>query len=75
MKQNSKEKLYDKSRKMIDLAYDEVKEGGVKDISASFVDSKTSLKYSLSVTLTVKDDDSPYINPSIIPSNGEDDEL
>lgn len=53
MKQTPKERLNDKARKMIDLIYDEVFEGGEKEISSSFFDPKTNLKSILSVKITV----------------------
>lgn len=55
MKQSPKEKLNDKARKMIDLIYDEVQEGGEKEISSSFVDPKTSFKCTLTVKVNVAD--------------------
>lgn len=61
MRQTVKEKLNDKSRKMIDLIYDEVCEEGEKTLTASFIDKRTNLKYDLEVSLKVsypkKEDD------------------
>ena len=53
MKQTPKEKLNNKARKMIDLIYDEVVEGGEKEITASFFDSKTSTRLNLTVKVQV----------------------
>lgn len=53
MRQTTKEKLNDKSRKMIDLMYDEICEGGEKTISISFVDKRKRLKYELTSTLKI----------------------
>ena len=49
MKITTKEKLNDKARKMIDLIYDEVCNGGQESITSSFIGKKTGLKYKLTV--------------------------
>lgn len=54
VKQNPKEKLNNKAAKMIDLALDEVFEGGSKAITASFKDKKFDDKiYTLTVQVDV----------------------
>jgi len=53
MRQTVREKLNDKSRKMIDLIYDEVCDEGEKTLNASFVDKRTHLKYDLEISLKV----------------------
>lgn len=54
VKQNPKEKLNNKATKMIDLALDEVYNGGEKTISASFMDSKDETKkYTLTIGVNV----------------------
>ena len=76
MKQTVKEKLNDKSRKMIDLIYDEVVDGGEKEFSASFIDYKNSQKCILSVKIQVTDiNDIPYELPDTITDFETDDDL
>ena len=53
MKQRPKEILKNKSDKMIDLIFDEISDGGQKQITAAF--TKNNLKYELSVQLKVTD--------------------
>ena len=53
MKITTKEKLNDKARKMIDLIYDEVCNGGQESITSSFIGKKTGLKYKLTVGVEV----------------------
>lgn len=54
VKQNPKEKLNNKAAKMIDLALDEVFNGGEKVISASFNDAKDeNKKYTLTIGVNV----------------------
>lgn len=55
MKITAKEKLNDKARKIIDLVYDEVCNGGESSITSSFVGKNTNLKYELTVDLKVTD--------------------
>ena len=55
MRQTVREKLNDKSRKMIDLIHDEVCEGGEKTITSSFINQRSHLKYELTVALKVTD--------------------
>ena len=78
MKITTKEKLNDKARKMIDLIYDEVCNGGEESITSSFIGKKTGLKYKLTVGIEVfnpAESLSPE-GPTIIPedeTNGEED--
>ena len=70
MRQTVREKLNDKSRKMIDLIYDEVCDEGEKTLDASFVDKKTHLKYDLEISLRVSypknEEDSEETDVSVI---------
>lgn len=77
MKQTVKEKLNNKARKMIDLIYDEVEEGGEKEIESSFFDHKHQKKCKLTVKISVIDPDTPvdYNIQEFIDANGNDDEL
>lgn len=68
MRQTVKEKLNDKTRKMIDLIYDEVCEGGEKNIAAAFTDKRTHLKYELQMSLKVADPDK---EEEVAPSDSE----
>lgn len=79
VKQNPKEKLNNKSIKIIDLILDEVYDGGEKIITASFRDKKhTDKKYTLTIGLEVSydqdtkaDDTDPLpINPSTTDPDG-----
>lgn len=55
MRQGPKEILYDKSRKMIDLIYDEVCDTGEKSLETVFVNQKSHLRYKLTVGVEVVD--------------------
>lgn len=71
MKQTPKEKLNNKARKMIDLIYDEVIEGGEKEITSSFLDPKTSTRLNLTVKVKVSRDIYPPEIPDIQDLEGE----
>lgn len=76
MKQTAKEKLNNKARKMIDLIYDEVEEGGEKEIESSFFDDRHQKKCKLTVKIAVVDPDTPVAyNTQIQEFIGNDDEL
>ena len=70
VKQNPKEKLNNKAAKMIDLALDEVFQGGEKTITASFHDAKDEEKlYTLTIGVKVSWPQAQVIE------DGTDDEL
>lgn len=66
MKETPKEKLYDKARKMIDLIFDEVYEGGEKEITASYVDPKFKKKHTLTVKVKIEDSESAPVESGIV---------
>lgn len=55
MRASPKEKLNNKSNKMVDLILDEIEDGGSKTITAGFTSDKEKKSYILTVGITVAD--------------------